>query len=119
MVNQHGYRAVETDQAAHGKFTIYEEFSVLDWFRGVDGGLHRKIMSEQWCSNVLRMVTPHLWLCRDLIDQVDRIALEQVAQVTEVNGVYKIALRSGGALDDLELALVPILPVESARVAVR
>jgi hypothetical protein len=49
---------------------------------------------------------------------VNRTALERVAQVTETNGVYKIALRPGCALDELELALLPILPVESARISV-
>ncbi len=108
------------DQAAHAKFTVYENVSALSWFRGVvhGGYLHRGIMSAQWCSNVLRMVTPHMWLCRNLIDQVNRAALEQVAQVTESNGAYKIALRSGYALDELELALLAILPVESARISV-
>jgi hypothetical protein len=75
-------------------------------------------MTAQWCANVLRMVTPWLWLCGNLIDQVDRAALERVAEVTESNGLYKITLRPGCALDDLELALLPILPVESARISV-
>jgi hypothetical protein len=75
-------------------------------------------MTAQWCANVLRMVTPRLWLCENLIDQVDRAALERVAEVSESNGVYKLALRLGCALDELELALMPILPVESARISV-
>ena len=109
------------DQAARGQFTPYEYVSVLNWFRGVvgGGGLHRKLMCAQWCSNVLRMLTPHIWLGRNLMDQVNRTALEQVAQVTETNGTYRIALRSGRGLDELELALLPILPVESARISVR
>jgi len=108
------------DQAAHHKLTVYEDASAFNWFRSVveGGGLYRRMMSAQWCSNVLRMVAPHMWLCRNLIDQVDRAALEQVAQVTETNNTYKIALRSGCALDELELALLPILPVESARISV-
>jgi hypothetical protein len=47
---------------------------------------------------------------------VDRAALETVAQVTETNDAFKIALREGQGLDDLELALLPVLPVESVRV---
>ena len=50
-------------------------------------------------------------------DQVNRTALERVALVSETNGVYKIVLRPGCALDELELALLPILPVESARIS--
>jgi hypothetical protein len=108
------------DQAARGQFTPYENASVLNWFRGVvGGGLHRKLMSAQWCSNVLRMLTPQMWLCRNLMDQVNRTALEHVAQVTETNGTYRIALGSGRGLDELELALLPILPIESARISVR
>jgi hypothetical protein len=109
------------DQAAHGKFTVYENSSVFNWFRGgVEGvGLHRRIMAAQWCSNVLRMVTPQMWLCRKLIDQVNCAALEQVAQVTETNGVCRIALLSGYTLEELELALLPILPVESVRISVK
>ena len=50
--------------------TVYEEHSVLNWFRGIlqnDGGLNNSKMSLQWCSNVLRMVTPHMWVCRALL----------------------------------------------------
>jgi hypothetical protein len=96
--------------------TVYEEHSVLNWFRGIlqtDSGLNASKMSLQWCRNVLRMVTLHMWVCRALLQQVDRAALEAVAQVTETNDAFKIALREGQGLDDLELALVPILPVES------
>jgi hypothetical protein len=99
--------------------TVYEEHSVLNWFRGIlqtDSGLDASKMSLQWCRNVLRMVTPNMWICRALLEQVDRTALEAVAQVTETNDVFKIALNEGQRLDDLELALLPVLPVESARV---
>jgi hypothetical protein len=108
------------DQAGQFGFTVYEKASALNWFRGVfdGGGLYRRIMSAQWCSNVLRMVTTHMWLCRELVDQVNRAALEQVAKVTEMNGVYRIELHPSCALDELELALLPILPVESARLSV-
>ena len=108
------------DQADAYAQTVYEESSVLNWFRGIiDGhGLYPVKMTAQWCGNVLRMVAPQMWLCRNLIDQVNRAALERVAQVGETNGVYKIALRPGCALDELELALLPILPVESARITV-
>ncbi len=111
----------EFDRAGSYERTVYEDASVLNWFRGIfvnDQGLNQVKMTAQWCSNVLRMVTPQLWLCRNLIDQVDRAALERVAQIRETNGVYRIALRPGHALDELELALLPILPVESARIAV-
>ena len=99
--------------------TVYEEHSVLNWFRGIlqtDGGLDSSKMSVQWCRNALRMVTPHMWICRALLQQVDRAALEAVAHVTETNDAFKIALREGQGLDDLELALLPVLPVESVRV---
>jgi hypothetical protein len=62
------------------------------------------------------MVSPHMWICRALIQQVDRAALERVAQVTETNEAFKIGLRDGQGFDDLELALLPILPIESVRV---
>ena len=99
--------------------TVYEENGVLNWFRGIlqtDSGLNASKMSLQWCRNVLRMVTPHMWICRALLEQVDRVALETVAQVTETKDAFKIALREGQRLDDLELALLPVLPVESVRV---
>jgi hypothetical protein len=92
---------------------------VLNWFRGIlqnDSGLNASKMSLQWCRNVLRMVTPHMWVCRTLLQQVDRAALEAVARVTETDDAFRIALREGQGLDDLELALLPVLPVESVRV---
>ena len=35
------------------------------------------------------------------------------------NDTFKIALMDGHGLDDLELALLPVLPVESVRVQMR
>jgi hypothetical protein len=108
------------DLAGGYESTIYEDVSVLNFFRGVlveqAFGLKEWRMSAQWCGNVLRMVTPHIWLCRDLIDQVDKAALERVADVSEINGSYRIAKRLGCTLDDLELALLEILPIESVRI---
>ncbi len=106
------------DRANGYERTVYEEYSVLNWFRGIFSNgyaLNPAKMTAQWCGNVLRMVAPQLWLCRNLFDQVNRAALERVAQVDETNGVYKIALRPGRSLDELELALLPVLPVESVR----
>jgi len=99
--------------------TVYEENSILNWFRGIlgtDSGLNDCKMSLEWCSNVLRMVTPHMWIGRTLLVQVDRAALDAVAQVTEANDSFRLALRDGPRLDDLEIALLSILPVESARI---
>jgi hypothetical protein len=60
-----------------------------------------QVMSVQWCSNVLRRLAPHMWICRNLIDQVDRPALERVAHVSETNGVFKVVPRSGCSLEEL------------------
>jgi hypothetical protein len=109
------------DRADDYERTVYEEYSILNWFRGIFSNgyaLNPGKMTAQWCGNVLRMVAPQLWLCRSLFDQVDRAALERVAQVSEANGVYKIALRPGCSLEELELTLLPVLPVESTRTSV-
>jgi hypothetical protein len=109
------------DSAGSYERTVYEDTSLLNWFRGIlsdSSGLDHEKMTAQWCGNVLRMAAPRLWLCRNLIDQVNRAALERVAQVSESNGVYKTTLRPECTLDELELALLPILPVESARISV-
>jgi hypothetical protein len=108
------------DHADSYQRTAYEEASLLNWFRGIlgnDNGLNGVKMTVRWCANVLRMVTPQMWLTWNLIDQANRPALERVAKVSEFNGMSKIALRPGFALDELELALLPILPVESARIS--
>jgi hypothetical protein len=106
------------DRAGGYERTVYEDASLLNWFRGLhnDGGLDQCKMTSAWCSNVLRMVAPHMWLCRNLLEQFDRARLERVAQVSETNDVTKITLKPECAIDDLELALLPILPVESARI---
>ncbi|HMG87247.1 MAG TPA: hypothetical protein VK574_16060 [Terracidiphilus sp.] len=111
----------EFDSADSFERTLYEESSMLNWFRGIlnnDNGLNGAKMTAQWCSNVLRMVTPHMWLCHNLIQQLDRAALEQAAEVSETNGGFRIALLPGCALDTLELALLPILPIENTRISV-
>jgi len=75
-------------------------------------------MTAQWCSNVLRMVTPHMWLFGNLVEQVDKAALKCVAIVSEINGSNKIEKRPNCPLDDIELALLPILPIEDSRITV-
>ena len=69
--------------------------------------------------HVLRMVTPHIWLCDTLIRQLDLAALRKVAAVAEMNGSFKIEKLAGCAMEDFELALLPILPIESARITVK
>jgi hypothetical protein len=69
-------------------------------FRGIlqtDGGLNASKMSLQWCRNVLRMVTPHMWICRTLLQQ-DRAALEAVAEVGEANDAFRIAPKEGSGV---------------------
>ncbi|MBS2005261.1 MAG: hypothetical protein JST44_27355 [Cyanobacteria bacterium SZAS LIN-5] len=99
--------------------TLYESYSVLNWFRGIcgdDGGLHRFKMLDGWCSNVLRMVSPHMWISLSLFEQIDRELLEKVADLhTTSGGLTRILLRPGCDIQALELALLPILPVESVR----
>jgi hypothetical protein len=64
------------------------------------------------------MVTPHLWLGPDLAAQVDCDSLRRVAHVTEVNGCLKIVKLAEASMERLEIALLPILPIESARIRV-
>ncbi len=111
------------DRAESYEGTVYEEMSVLNFFRGIlhehRHGLKDWRMSAAWCGNVLRMVTPHLWLCRGLIEQLDKAALQCVATVTEQNGSTKVVKRPDCAMEDFELALLPILPIESARLTLQ
>jgi hypothetical protein len=110
------------DQADGYEATIYEDMSVLNFFRGIlleqQCGLMDRRMTAQWCGNVLRMVTPHMWLCRNLAEQVGKAALERVAIVSEINGSNKIEKRPDCSMDDFELALLPILPIENSRITV-
>jgi hypothetical protein len=110
------------DRAGGYHKTVYEDMSILNYFRGVlfrfHEGLHDRKMTAPWCANVLRMVTPHMWLGPSLFAQLDRPALERVAVVTAGNGSTKIEKRPDCAMDALELALLPILPIESARTTV-
>jgi hypothetical protein len=110
------------DQADSYEGTIYEDMSILNFFRGIlveqQFGLKDQRMTAQWCANVLRMVTPHMWLCANLVEQVDKEALTRVAIVTGYDECYKIEKRGDYTMEDLELALLPVLPVESSRIRV-
>lgn len=110
------------DQADGYEATIYEDMSVLNFFRGIllehQCGLMDRRMTAQWFGNVLRMVTPHMWLCDNLVGQVDKAALERVAIVSEINGSSKIVKRTNCPMDDFELALLPILPIENSQITV-
>jgi hypothetical protein len=110
------------DRADGYEATIYEKMSILNFFRGIlleqQCALTERRMTEPWCGNVLRMVAPHMWLCGNLVDQVDKAALERTAVVSEINGSFKILKRQDCAMEDFELALLPILPIESSRLRV-
>jgi hypothetical protein len=110
------------DQADGYEATPYEDMSVLNFFRGIlleaPYGLKDRQMSAPWCRNVLRMVTPHMWLCGNLVAQLDMAGVERVAIVSEANGSTRIAKRPGCPMDEFELALLPILPIERSRITV-
>jgi hypothetical protein len=102
--------------------TIYEDISALNFFRGVlidhGVGLKDRRMTQAWCANVLRMVAPRLWLCRGLFEQLDHAALDRVAEVTGTGETIRIEKREVRAMEAFELALLPILPIESRRVTI-
>jgi hypothetical protein len=110
------------DTAGDYEDTVYEDYSVLNFFRGILHGEQLSLkalrLSAGWCGNVLRMVTPHLWLGPGLAAQVDCDALRRVAHVSEVNGCLKIVKLAEASMEQLEIALLPILPIESARMRV-
>jgi hypothetical protein len=51
--------------------------------------------------------------------QLDLAALRKVATIEDVKGTCKIEKLAGRAMEDFELALLPILPIESARLTVK
>jgi len=111
------------DLADSWEETCYEAMSVLNFFRGIlleqHCALTERRMTAQWCANVLRMVTPQMWLCDTLVRQLDLAALRKVAAVADMNGSCKIEKLAGCAMEDFELALLPILPIEYARITVK
>ncbi len=110
------------DTAGDYEDTVYEDYSVLNFFRGILHNDHLSLkalrLSAGWCGNVLRMVTAHMWLGPDLAAQIDCDTLSRVADVTDVNGCLKIVKQPEASMEDLEIALLPILPIESARITV-
>ena len=50
---------------------------------------------------------------------LDPTAVERVAIVSESGGGTRLEKRPDCAIDDFELALLPILPIESTRLTVR
>jgi hypothetical protein len=111
------------DTAGDYENTVYEDQSVLNFFRGIlhgsGFGLHDHRLAAAWCANVLRMVTPDLWLGPSLSGQLDLAALAKAATVTQVGEVLHVEKRNDCALEDFELALLPVLPVETARIGLR
>ena len=108
------------DRADGYEDTVYEDYSVLNFFRGILHGEQLSLkalrLSAGWCANVLRMVTPHLWLGSSLAAQVDREGMGRIATVTDCNGSVKIEKDPDASMEDLELALLSVLPIESVRI---
>ncbi len=69
-------------------------------------------MSRSWVARFLRGVTDDtLWLGAELIERLgDLTALRAVAEVTSLGAVVRARLRDPGKIDDLERALLPLLP---------
>ncbi|HEY1425195.1 MAG TPA: hypothetical protein VGF50_00860 [Caulobacteraceae bacterium] len=108
------------DRADGYEDTVYEASSVLNTFRGI---LHSEQLSLKalrltagWCSNVLRTVAPHLWLGANLAAQIDRDAVGRVAEMRGAGGSIRITKRPGASMEDLEAALLPVLPIETTRI---
>jgi hypothetical protein len=108
------------DRADDYEDTVYEDYSVLNVFRGVLHGeqlsLKQLRLSAGWCANVLRMVSPHLWLGANLAAQIDRDQIGRVADLLEAGGSVRISKRADASMEDLEAALLPVLPIETARI---
>lgn len=110
------------DRADGYATTPYEDVSTLNWFRGIvagDNGLHHLKMEAGWCARVLRAVTPDLWLGPDLMRDVEIDALRAVADLEPGAHATRVRLRNGAKLEELEAALLQVLPVESVRLAAR
>jgi hypothetical protein len=111
------------DRAEDYEATAYESASLLNFFRGILHGHQLGLMAWRtnaaWCGNILRTVAPEMWLSRGLVEQIDRAALAKVATISEVDGNFRIEKHPDCPMDDFELALLPILPIETVRVAVR
>lgn len=66
-----------------------------------------------WCKRYVRGVTEKLWLGPEMIAQLGGIdQLTPIAQVIPVRNGVRILLKEGSTLDQLELALAPLLPGE-------
>jgi hypothetical protein len=91
----------------------------LNFFRGIlltqQHGLKDWRMTAQWCGNVLRTVAPEMYLCRSLAEQLNPATPAQVATVSQVGDSTRIEKRPDCLMDAFELALLPILPIETAR----
>jgi hypothetical protein len=111
------------DRAENYESTAYEEMSALNFFRGIlvghKHGLKDWVMTAEWCANVLRTVAPLMWLCPGLAEQLDRTALARVATVSDVDGNMRIEKLLDCPMDELEIALSPILPIETVRLIAR
>ena len=59
-----------------------------------------------------------MWLGSGLFGQLDRAAVECVARVFSLGETFRLEKRSECSMDDFELALLPILPIESQRVSI-
>jgi hypothetical protein len=111
------------DRAENYEPTAYEDMSALNFFRGIlvthKHGLKDWLMTAQWCANVLRSVAQLMWLCRDLAEQLDRTALARVATASDIDGNMRIEKLPDRPMDELEIALLPILPIETVRLIAR
>jgi hypothetical protein len=109
------------DSAQNYEATIYEQYSILNVFRGILYNKHLTLYSERlsafWAANILRMVAPLMWLGPILAAQLDHATLAQVATLTPHAGGLRVEKRPATSMEDFELALLPVLPIETTRLS--
>ena len=103
IVGQWGWQGPPTDIRTN--MTLYEVACSI-------GG--QCTTARFWCQTFLRGVTPNLWLGQALLDRLgDRGPLESISTVVPFGAGVRVTLNEGRTLDDLEVAIDPLLARES------
>ncbi|MBO6938186.1 MAG: hypothetical protein JJ863_24675 [Deltaproteobacteria bacterium] len=66
--------------------------------------------TERWAARWLLGCDTNLWLSQPLLDRVDTGQLDRVAVRSSEDSKHHVRLREGHTIEELELALAPILP---------
>ena len=93
--------------------SLYEQCCLRSFFYEMKNGT---LMYKDWLRHHIRFVAPLMWLPEALLSTCRDEYIEDCTIVNDCGSLKMLTLKEGRSLNDLERALLPLLPLEMKRI---